>query len=424
MRPANPVAAGCLAILVVDDSRLQRKILGSSIGKWGFQLYQAESAEQALEICQSHHIDMIISDWMMPGMDGPDFCRAFRSLERDSYGYFILLTSKSAKEEVAQGLEAGADDFLTKPVHPEELRARIIAGERIQMMERELQEKNRIVSKTLSQLQVLYDRIDRDLIEARKLQQSLVQERHRDFGGARVSLMLQPSGHVGGDLVGMFPINDRQIGVYGIDVSGHGIASALMTVRLAGYFPTGKPEQNIALQRGRDGAWYPRQPSEVARDLNQLMLQEIEAEQYFTLMLGYLDLQTGRVVMTQAGHPHPVIVRAKGDIEFAGTGGLPVGLIDGADYECIESILHPGDRLLFVSDGVTECNKSDGEMLTPSDLKSLISNSSNLNGVALIEGLVSQLSRLAGGTEFEDDISVVLAEFSGVQQDSSDNNCA
>ena len=149
-------------------------------------------------------IDLVLSDWMMPGMNGLEFCQEFRALENDRYGYFILLTSKSEKGEVAHGLDVGADDFLIKPVAAMELRARIKAGERILKMERELVEKNRLVNETLSQISELYDSLDRDLIEARSLQQSLVREKSRDFGDARVTLLLRQSGHVGGDLVGFF----------------------------------------------------------------------------------------------------------------------------------------------------------------------------------------------------------------------------
>ena len=129
-------------------------------------------------------------------------------MRRKSYGYFILLTSKSDKEEVAHGLDAGADDFLTKPVNAGELRARISAGARILGMERELTEKNRLIKSTLDELQVLYDSLDSDLIEAKKLQQSLVRERHRDFG-PRGLPDAAIGGHVGGDLVGMFPTGPR-----------------------------------------------------------------------------------------------------------------------------------------------------------------------------------------------------------------------
>ena len=117
-------------VLIVDDSRLQRRILGASLRKWGFVITEAESGEDALKICRTDPPDLVLSDWMMPGMSGLEFCDEFRRMPRENYGYFILLTSKSDKAEIASGLDAGADDFLTKPVNPGELRARISAGGR------------------------------------------------------------------------------------------------------------------------------------------------------------------------------------------------------------------------------------------------------------------------------------------------------
>ena len=103
-------------ILVVDDSKLQRKILSSSLMRWGYDVIEADCGDSALRICAEHRPDIVVSDWIMPGMTGLEFCKEFRELTLDSYGYFILLTSKSEKNDVAEGLDAGADDFLTRPV--------------------------------------------------------------------------------------------------------------------------------------------------------------------------------------------------------------------------------------------------------------------------------------------------------------------
>jgi len=129
-------------ILVVDDSRLQRRILSSLVKGWGFEVAEAASGSEGVEMAGSFRPDIVLSDWMMPGMNGLEFCEAFRASSGDRYGYFILLTSKSEKDEVARGLDAGADDFLSKPVNAHELRARVRAGERILKMQRELTRSN------------------------------------------------------------------------------------------------------------------------------------------------------------------------------------------------------------------------------------------------------------------------------------------
>ncbi|WP_254693175.1 PP2C family protein-serine/threonine phosphatase [Sulfitobacter sp. SK011] len=403
-------------VLVVDDSRLQRRILAKSLVKWGFEVEEAESGEAAIAFCKSWRPDLILSDWMMPGMSGLEFCRAFRELSDGHYAYFILLTSKSEKEEVARGLDSGADDFLTKPVDNNELRARITAGERILHMQRELSENNRLISDTLDELQRVYDSLDKDLLEAKKLQQSLLRERHKTFDQGTLSLMLRSSGHVGGDLVGFFPAGLGQLGLFAIDVSGHGISSALMTARLAGYLSATAPDQNVALERKPDGRYAARPTSEVIATLNDLVLNEMETEHYFTLMLAVVDLNTGRVTIGQAGHPHPAIQRRDGSIVQTGTGGFPVGLLSGISFEQFDVQLESGDRLLILSDGVTECPDPAGQLLGEDGLERIMVKLRDVKGTALLEALIWELTDFAGGADFPDDVSGILFEYSGVDQ--------
>jgi sigma-B regulation protein RsbU (phosphoserine phosphatase) len=282
-------------------------------------------------------------------------------------------------------------------------------------MDQAMKDKNRLLSSTLGELQALYDSIDRDLTEACKLQQSLVKERFRSFGNAQVALMLRPSGHVGGDLVGFFPINARRVGLYGIDVSGHGITSALMTARLAGYLSGSSPDQNIALIQTEFGFYDAREPAELAAYLNTLVLEEMQTENYFTLIYADVDLISGKVALVQAGHPHPTVMRADGRIEFLGDGGMPVGLIDGASYETVTTRLHPGDRLFLGSDGITEAATPDGRQLGEEGLAGLLAAVQGQRGGAFLDTLYWDLQRFAGDA-LGDDVSAVLFEFDGAKE--------
>lgn len=406
-------AQGPLRVLVVDDSRAQRRVLVLHLQRWGYEVAEAGSAEEALDLCHADPPDIILSDWVMPGMSGLDLCRRFREMPKETYGYFILLTSKSEKAEIADGLEGGADDFLTKPVNPDELRARLRAGERIIGMQGELVEKNRLITSTLGELQKIYDSLDRDLIEARKLQQTLVRDRHRDFGAGEAAALLRPSGHVGGDLVGYFEISPRRIALYSVDVSGHGVASAMMTARLAGLLSGSSRDQNIAIVTGLYGyrdAW---PPETVAARFNTMMFEELQLDQYFTLAYAEVDLKTGRVWLVQAGHPHPVILRKGGQMERLGQGGLPIGLIPDATWERVEAWLDPGDRLFLVSDGVTECPLTGGGELGEDGLETVLAELRGLPVTALLEGLVWKLADRMGSEDFPDDVSGVLFEYRG-----------
>lgn len=400
-------------VLVVDDSRAQRKMLSMQLSRWGYDVFDAASAEEAMALSQTQEFDIVLSDWMMDGMSGLDLCQAFRALEVEGYAYFILLTSKSEKTEIADGLEAGADDFLTKPVASGELRARLRAGERIVAMHQELIKKNRLLGQALTEVQRAHELLDRDLIEARKLQQTLVRDRFRDWGRGAATLFLRPSGHVGGDLAGFFEIDDNRVALYSVDVSGHGVASAMMTARLAGYLSGASPDQNIALRIGPGGQRDSWPPEEVASRFNRAMLEDIQVDQYFTMAYAEVDLRRGDLRLVQAGHPHPLILRADGRIDRLGMGGLPIGLIPDATHEAVYNRMFPGDRLFLLSDGVTECPSPDGLELGEQGVKDLLQRNRCLESAALLDAMIWDLTKFMGSEDFPDDVSGLLFDYRG-----------
>jgi len=395
---------------VVDDSKLQRKILCSSLARRGYEVLQADGGKAALDILRTQHIDIVISDWMMPGMSGLELCNICRTEDLGRYIYFILLTSKGDKTEVARGLQAGADDFLTKPVGSHELMARISAGSRILDMQRQLTEKNRMIGETLAELQQLYDSLDSDLMQAKELQQSLLPERYKKFGESELSLMVRSCNHVGGDHVGFFQCSAQHLGLYAIDVSGHGVSSALMTARLAGYLSNSALDQNIAVEKTPEG-YQPVRPSKAIERLNKLVLNEMETEHYFTLLLADINLETGQVCIGQAGHPRPVVQHADGSAVHVGDGGFPVGLIENPMVCEFQTQLTAGDRILIMSDGVSECENEGGQMMEEQGVTETLSRLKGVRGAPLLEAIMWELSEHAGKSDFGDDVSIISFEY-------------
>ena len=395
-------------VLLVDDSRAQRRTLAVQLIRAGYHVVEASTGDEAMAICVERRPDIVISDWMMPGQSGLDFCRNFRSMQSDRYGYFILLTSRNDKKDIAAGLRAGADEFLTKPVSGAELLARLSASERILRMEQSLRKTNAQLNETLNQLRETQAAIERDLREARNLQQSLVRDRHGRFGEFDLSLLMRPAGHIGGDLVGFFPINARRAGLFALDVSGHGVAAALLSARLAALL-SGATDHNIALKMTDLGLYDARPPVEILRELNRLMLDDLRTDSYFTMVYADLDYLSGKLRLVQAGHPYPVLQRADGTIEAIGRGGLPVGIFAHAEYEEVQLTLNPGDRLFITSDGLTETENQRGETLGDDGLQAILRTNASLKGDALLESICWSAAHYSQGRP-NDDISAVLIE--------------
>ena len=169
----------------------------------------------------------------------------------------------------------------------------------------------------------------------------------------------------------------------------------------------------MALIRDPEGGHTPLPPSRVVATLNRLVLEELQTEHYFTMLLADLDLTTGRVVMVQAGHPHPLIQRLDGRIEVLGQGGLPVGLLDDAAFHEFSCTLGPGDRLVILSDGVLECPDHQTTLLGSDGIAGILDRLRDMSGTSFLEAMIWHLTEHAGGGDFPDDVSAILLEYTG-----------
>ncbi|MGH7556149.1 MAG: response regulator [Longimicrobiales bacterium] len=130
-----------MTILIAEDDPVSCRLLESHLRQLGHEVVVTHDGAEALREFEGQHFPIVISDWMMPVMDGIELIRRIRSHSRTGYVYTILLTAKSQKEDIARGMEAGADDFVTKPFDRDELRVRLRAGERIIRLEEVLADR-------------------------------------------------------------------------------------------------------------------------------------------------------------------------------------------------------------------------------------------------------------------------------------------
>ncbi len=394
-------------VLIVEDSPVYRRLLARMLAQWGYTVSEAENGIAALDILANQPVSLVISDWEMPEMDGLSLCREIRSRQFGHYVYVILLTAREAPDDLTLGFDAGADDFLSKPVEQSELRARLHAGARVLSLESTLAARNARLSEALRQ-------IEQDLEVAARIQQSVLpahQQRHQDYFSDWIFL---PSAWVSGDIFNVFPL-DNHLGFYCVDVSGHGVGAAMMSLAVARQFLHGRAVERFLFTADNEVA----SPAEVVRILNgRFCSDEVEIVSYFTMIYGVIDLATGEGRLCQAGHPTPFIVTQEGEARTVGNGGAPVGLMPDLCWTDVNFSLAAGERLCLFSDGITECENLVGEQFGQMRLQASLQAGAGLTLNELLPQFARHLVHWRSGDNKEplamaDDVSLLVIERTG-----------
>lgn len=391
-------------ILIADDNLPSRVLLAKLLTKLGYEVIMASDGNEAWEIIQKSNINFVITDWIMPEMDGPELCKKIRSTELGHYIYIVILTSKEEKSEMIEGLEAGADDFIVKPYDKDELFVKIRIGERILRLEKSKEEQNRKLTEA-------YTTIKKDLEAAAKIQLSLLPKSDAIISGVEFDWLFMPAAFMAGDILNYFWLVDDYIGFYLLDVAGHGIPSALLSITLSRYLsPVDNQDSPLKKFLIIPPYYEYTKPKDVVEDLNQRFQASDDSMQYFTMVYGIINARTGQVNITQAGHPSPIRIEKNGSTSFIGSGGFPVGIFPEATYEEHEFYLESGDRFILYSDGIIECPNEKGIAFSTERFVEIIKSNNELPLHSLIADIEKNLKEWKGGGEFDDDISLLAFE--------------
>lgn len=338
-----------MRILLADDDRITRIRLNAYLQEWGHEVILAEDGNRAWELFQRESPWLVISDWQMPGMSGVEFVRRIRdAAPPGQYVYAILLTSRSQKTDLVEGMEAGADDFVAKPFDKDELRVRIRAGERLVNLERELAARNQ-------ELSGVNERMRSDLRTAARIQNAFLPRPDENFPGIRAAWRYQPCDELAGDTLNVLRLDETHVGFYVADVAGHGVASALLSVMLSRLLSKGTGGEGF-LVRHNSAADGPEivPPAAVARHLNNQFPWNPEVMEYFTLFYGVFEVRSGVLSYVCAGHPRPVLVPADRPAEQLRSDPPALGMFPDAEFAEHQVRLAPGDRLYAFTDGLVE----------------------------------------------------------------------
>ncbi len=405
----SPVATGAASTapvaLVVEDDAAEQARLAAILEKMGIPALLAVDGLDALAQFERFKPRLIISDWHMPRMNGLELCQRLKQSAATDHAYIILVTGRNGTSDLVAGLNAGADDFVAKPYDAAELRARVEAGRRILAARAGLEDANESLLRTLNAEQENHRRVQHDLDEAARLQSRLLPPRNGEVGSSQIGRLFHSAEKLAGDVFGCFPIDDSVIGFFHVDVVGHGAAAALNSFAVARTLCAQSP---IPWLMSADGTI--RDPVLVVSDLNQQFFVDDRCDQYFTMIYGVLDSDTGDGRLCQAGHPHPLKLSSCGSIEKLGTGGFPVALLRKADYTGTNFTLEYGERLFCYSDGVSEARGNRDEIYGVDRLARDVAATRKLTLSDSLDQLERGLIRWRSGRSWDDDVSLFAIE--------------
>ena len=394
-------------ILVADDDRIVRAMLKKALTDWGHTITLAENGAEAWEYIGANAYDLVISDWLMPEMDGVELCQSIRKIEDRPYIYTLLLTSKSENTDLVTAFEAGADDFVSKPVNFDVLKARIRAGERIIKLEHDLAQRNQRLFESNEELKRAKAEIQRDLEAGATLQRNLLPKSSLVIDGYRFEWVYKPCSVVSGDILNVMQMMDDYLCFYLVDVSGHGVPSALLTFSVNMILASDSHDINPLYNAQTNEL---TSTGSVLCELNDRYQLDDETSQYFTIVYGLMNIKTGDFQIAQAGHPSPIVVDGKGKGALIGDGGFPIGWLPVLDYDEVSHNLEEGGRILLYTDGINECTNNEGEMFGNDRLKEYMEQTAHLPLRDSLEGVIVELNKWNDNEPFDDDVSMLAIE--------------
>jgi phosphoserine phosphatase RsbU/P len=372
------------SILIVDDDPVSQLMLKRILGQQGYRVEIAQNGQEGIKRAQEIQPALIICDWMMPILNGLDVCRFVKTHPQLCTSFFILLTSRTDLDDRIEGLNAGADEFLAKPINMNELKARVRAGLRLHQLNQDLQ----------AQKQAL----ENELAEAVSYVRSLLPVPMET--PLQIESLFLPSRQLGGDCFDYFWLTPETLAIYLLDVSGHGLGAALPSVSVL----------NLLRSQSLQGVNY-AEPAEVLMALNQAFQMSNHDNKYFTIWYGVYHLPTQMLTYASAGHPPALLWTSQGShCHHLKTPGFPVGLFSEGDYISRQYQIPSCSLMYVMSDGVYEISQLDGSIWGLDAFEALLQDNLAYYDQPLSQ-ILSSIQSSTNAMTFMDDFSLLKIQF-------------
>jgi sigma-B regulation protein RsbU (phosphoserine phosphatase) len=377
-------------LLVVDDNEDNRYTLVMRLELEGYSnIAIAEDGEQALELLGSKDFDLVLLDVMMPKVDGYQVLQQLKADGRLNDIPVVMISALNEIDSVVRCIELGAVDYLSKPFNPVLLKARVGAS----------LEKKRLRDEVRAHLA----RMEEELESARQLQMSMVPTTFPQPTVRRpieIFAMMEPAREVGGDLYDFYDFDDGTLCFLVGDVSGKGVPAALFMARTKNVI-----RLVSRLLRGTDGS--APTPADIVTAVNRELCQDNAGMMFVTLFFGMLDMQTGALRFTNAGHNPPYHLNGNGPTPVTGCKGRPLGVRDNSAYETGLLTLASGEEIYLYTDGVTEAANRKDELFTEERLEAVLRDVAGHPANAIINAVANAVRSFADGAPQSDDITAL-----------------
>ena len=391
------------SILVVDDTPANLQVLTGMLKERGYKVRPVPSGKLALSAARRDPPDLILLDINMPEMNGYEVCAHLKAEEGLNRIPIIFISALTEQLDKVKAFASGGVDYITKPFQMEELHARVETHLTLRRLQIDLELTN-------SRLAKVNDRMSRDLKAAARIQETFLPRTVPCLPGVEFAWVYRPCDELAGDELNVVPLGNAEVGLYVLDVSGHGVASALLSVTLSRLLsPLSDPSTILGTNGDPQTQIAITPPAEVVGRLNRLFPFDSATAQFATMIYGILCVRTGVFKYTSAGHPGPVHLPAGAGPRILESDGLPIGLGDAA-YEERGIGLQAGDRLYLYSDGVPEAMDPAGRLFGKTRLLDAIENARAATLQASVSALLAEIAQWHGSEPPQDDVSVIAIE--------------
>lgn len=382
--PQSPIK-----VLIADDSPVDRFILQTMLERLGYRVVLAEDGQQAIERFLAEKPDLVFLDVLMPNVDGVEAASSIKEAAGEDFIPVIFLTSLVDAPSLARCLDAGGDDFLSKPYNQIIIEAKIKAFSRM-----------RVMNRTLSLQKNLIERNNKHLLQEQTVAKQVF-DRIANTSSLKLSIIryyMSPMAVFNGDvlLADISPTGSLMV-LLG-DFTGHGLPAAIGSMPLASIF-YGMVNKGFGM-------------SEILREINGKLNKTLPMGLFCCATFLDINLRKKRLLVWSGGLPDGAIYRAGGKtVERLASRNLPLAILSNQSFkaEAVRYVLEPGDRVLLWSDGIQEARNTEGVMFGEERLNALLEQ--ELDNVHIFDDILQKVQHHIGEGERDDDVSLVEVRF-------------